>query len=229
MKLSGPALVCAATRQELEPLFAAVSAAALEGDTLWRLPGGHAAVTGVGTPLTLLRLGARVRALAPGFVVNVGIAGAYPGAGLEVGDVVFGTSEVFADLGMEVPGEERFRPLSAFPFADALHRQPLPLCVPQGIGERAGPPAVRLAAGATVNTCAGTQETGSLRRARWDAGFESMEGAACALVGVEHALPVVEIRAVSNVAGWRDMRPENVERAMRALGLFWREHRELFQ
>jgi nucleoside phosphorylase len=47
-----------------------------------------------------------------------------------------------------------------------------------------------------------------------------MEGAAVALAGLELGLPAAEIRAISNFATERDMRPENIGAALRALGLF---------
>ncbi len=209
---------------ELEP-FGLEGAEALEPGKLWKIPEGFAAVTGVGIPMTLLRLAALIPSRSPAWLVNMGITGAYPDAGLELGNIAVGISEIFADLGMEMPGEEGFRPLSAFPFADPQYREPLPLWMPEWIREQDGPPRLRLARGATVNACAGLEETGKLRRLRFQAGFESMEGAACALIGKEHGIPVLEIRAISNIAGNRNMRPANVNTALHSLRAFWEKHR----
>ena len=125
MNISGPGLVCAATLQELQT-FGLQNAEPIESDKLWRIPEGYAAVTGAGIPIAMLRLIPWIQSLKPAWIVNIGIAGAYPESHLEISDVVVGTSEVFADLGMEMPDEEGFRPLSAFPFADPLLRSPLP-------------------------------------------------------------------------------------------------------
>jgi hypothetical protein len=67
-----------------------------------------------------------------------------------------------------------------------------------------------------VNTCAGTHATGARRAALTGAAFESMEGAAVALWGTLTGPPtsVCEIRAISNVAADRDMRPENIRLAL---------------
>ena len=217
MKISGPGLVCAATIEELQT-FGLENAKVLEPGTLWRIPEGHAAVTGAGIPIALMHILPRIQSLQPAWIVNFGIAGAYPESNLEIGDVVVGTSEVFADLGMEMPDEESFRPLSAFPFADAALRSPLPLWIPEWITAKQG-------RGATVNRCTGKDGTGWLRRKLFDVDFESMEGAAVALAASETKIPVCEIRAISNFAAARDMRPENIQTALSSLDAFWKIHR----
>ena len=47
-----------------------------------------------------------------------------------------------------------------------------------------------------------------------ESGFESMEGAAVAQIGQRFGIPVSEIRAISNIASRRDMRPENIRLAL---------------
>lgn len=214
-----PWLVCAATREEVDA-FGLEGAEVLEEGRLWRIPEGIAAVTGVGVPVALLRLVHWIGHFLPGAIMQTGIAGAYPRAGLALGDIVTGTSEVFADLGMELPDREAFRPLSEYPFADEAHRAPMPLWVPEWAAR------LKHARAATVNTCSGTDPTGTLRRRLFGAGFESMEGAAVALAARERGIPVCEIRAVSNYAARRDMRSDNVRAALKALRVFWSAHRE---
>lgn len=201
-------LLCAATRAELD----AVPESLLEG-----FPGGGTrAVTGVGIPHTLLSLPPLLARHRPRLVVNVGIAGAYAGSGLAIGDVVLGVSETFADLGMELPDGEGFSPLGAHAFADPVLRAPLPLCAPETSVE-----GLRRARGATVNACTGTDVTGALRRRVFDVDFEGMEGAAAALAARAAGAALLEVRAISNFAARRDMRPENIARALRALEDFW--------
>jgi futalosine hydrolase len=124
-----------------------------------------------------------------------------------------------------MPGQDVFRPLSEANFADARGRKPLKLWAPEWIETSALPVRVRRGRGATVNRCTGRAGTGFFRRRIFRADFESMEGAACALIGAELGIPVMEVRAISNIAGDRDMRPENVVRALQSLRLFWRECR----
>lgn len=178
------------------------------------------AVTGVGIPLTIARLLPLAAGCRPRKIINVGIAGAYVGSNLKVGDLVSGVSECFGDLGMELPSEkvqdigdpedneEKFLPLSATSWADEIYQTPFLLVqepnLPAGIG-------------CTVNACTGRAATGELRRKLFGADFETMEGAAVALVGKFVGIKVCEIRAISNLASTRDMRPENVELALKNL------------
>ena len=217
MKISGTGLICAATVEELQT-FGLADAEPLEPGKLWRIREGYASVSGAGTPITLLRLIPWIQSLKPGWLVNLGIAGAYPESDLKIGDVVTGTSEVFADLGMEMPDEEGFRPLSEFPFSDATLRGPMPLWVPEWAGAKQG-------RGATVNQCTGRDETGRRRRKLFGADFESMEGAAVALAGSAARIPVCEVRAISNLASKRDVRPENIRIALSSLRAFWETRR----
>jgi futalosine hydrolase len=207
--MGGPVLVCAATARELE-------ACGSSG------PGLIHAVTGAGIPMTLARLLPLIREHAPAFILNVGIAGAYPGSALAIGDLAGGESEVFGDLGLELPGPEGFRPLGETPWADPEYRKPLPLATAEFAAAGPGAGSIRIAKGCTVNACAGTAATGALRRRIHGADFESMEGAAVALAGMLGGVPVAEIRAVSNVAAERDMRPGNIERALGNLEVYLR-------
>lgn len=216
---AGQGLICAATLNELRT-FGLDGAEELRRESLYRVREGFAAVTGAGIPFTLLSLLPLIRELRPAWIVNLGIAGAYLGSGLEIGDVAVGESEHFADLGMETP-DGGFLPMAHFPFADEALRAPLPLWVPAWAVEGDG---ARRAAGATVNACAGSDATGARRGA--DAAFESMEGAAVALAARGARLPVLEVRAISNRAAARDMRPENIRRALEALTLFWSTRRK---
>lgn len=217
MKVSGTGLICAATVEELQT-FGLADAEPVEPGKLWRIPEGYASVSGIGTPITLLRLLPWIQSLKPGWLVNLGIAGAYPGSDLKIGDVVMGTSEVFADLGMEMPDEEGFRPLSEFPFSEVALRSPMPLWVPEWADAKQG-------RGATINSCTGRDETGRMRRKLFGADFESMEGAAVALAGSGARITVCEVRAISNMASKRDVRPENILIALNSLRAFWETRR----
>lgn len=171
--------------------------------------------------MTLARLAPLIASLRPSLIVNVGIAGAYPGSGLAVGDLVMGESEVFGDVGMELPGPEAFLPVGAMPWADPEYREPLPLTLAPFQASHPEP-LCRTGRGCTVNACAGRRETGELRRRLHGADFETMEGAAAALAGLLAGIPVAEVRAISNIAAERDMRPANVEMALESLGAFIR-------
>jgi futalosine hydrolase len=208
-------MLCAATHVELST-FGLIGVADVEPGVR-RVPEGIAVVTGVGVPITLLRLVPWLERYRPEWIALTGIAGAYAESGLRIGDIVVGETEEFADLGMEFPEPEAggFAPLADFPFADEAHRTPLALHLPAWASE------LRRGRGATVNTCTGTDATGARRRARFGADFETMEGAAVALAARTLGIPVIQVRAVSNLAARRDMRPENIAVALESLRAFW--------
>lgn len=213
--MPGTVLVCAATARELD----AARGLASENRIL--------CVTGVGIPMTLAGLPSLIAERRPALILDIGIAGAYPESGLAVGDLVAGESEVFGDLGMELPGPEGFLPVGEAPWADEIYKRPLPLATAlfgtaafgaatSGAASPGGVP-IRTGKGCTVNACTGTRATGALRRRLFGADFESMEGAAVALAGALAGIPVAEIRAISNLASDRDMRPGHVDLALRNL------------
>lgn len=211
-------LVCAATPGELETFRA-------DGDT-WTVTErdyfaeDRAAVyllTGVGIPWTLGRLLPAVERLRPARILNIGIAGAYPSSGLSVGDIVVGSSEVYGDVGFELPDAEGFAPLGASPMGQAFYTQPFPLTPEPRFLVQIPGLRVHVAAGCTVNACTGTEATGRRRAAQFGAAFESMEGAAVAQAGAQAGIPVCEVRAISNSAATRDMRPENIREALTRL------------
>ena len=119
-------------------------------------------------------------------LINCGVAGAYPGSGLELLDVACAASDTFGDLGSDSP--DGFVELTgtshAFPATLFPHERQLPFV--------------------TVSTCTGTDSRAHELVARTGGAIESMEGAA--LLRVAHAMevPAGEIRAISNHVGDRD-------------------------
>ncbi len=213
---SAPLLICAATRFELEAARRDGEEWNETGEIACQSGGRVYAVSGVGTPETFARLGALAQKLRPGRIVNIGIAGAYPGSGLAIGDLVTAESECYGDVGFELPDGADFQPIAESDFG-AFYAKKIPLIpladVPAGV-------ALKIGAGCTVQTCAGTQRTGETRARLFRADFETMEGAAVAQIGAALNVPVTEIRAISNIAARRDMRPENIRLALANLRRF---------
>lgn len=171
------------------------------------------ALTGVGIPEALGRVTELIRTLRPARILNLGIAGAYPNSGLKIGDVVVVDSEVYGDVGFELPDEPGFQAITTVPFG-AAYVAPLPLQSDARWTRNGALPAVR---GCTVNACTGTDRTGLLRETLYQAAIETMEGAAVAQAGRRADLPVCQVRAISNVAARRDMRPANIAIALASL------------
>ncbi|MGC4047341.1 MAG: hypothetical protein QM758_26370 [Armatimonas sp.] len=166
-------------------------------------------VTGVGIPHTLLRLPRYLTEYAPAQVLNIGIAGAYPDCELGIGNLICAVSEVYGDIGFEQT-DSSFQPIQGSPFGQGYESYALsPLMHRQGNMASGG--------GCTVNSCTGTRATGEFRRDCFKARFETMEGAAVAQVCNAAGIPVSELRAISNIAAERDMRPENIRLALERL------------
>jgi futalosine hydrolase len=199
-------LICAATEREL----AAFGVPSIGMELL---------VTGVGIPLALARTLEVLGRVRPARVLNIGIAGAYPGSGLAIGDLMMGLSEVYGDIGFELPETPGFRFVGETEWGK-FYREPLWL---SQFAEFAGLP---VRPGCTVNSCTGTEKTGRLRETLFGAGFETMEGAAIAQAGAMLGIPVCEIRAISNFASRRDMRPENIGLALHRLSEYFKISRE---
>ncbi len=199
-------LVCAATPLELAA-FGDLTAAQ------------SSFLTGVGIPQALMQTLLTAGLLRPKRILNIGIAGAYPGSGLQIGDIVTGQFETYGDVGFELPEPPGFRSVTESPWGE-FYQTPLPLArFPEFPGSRFG-------TGCTVNACTGTEKTGQVREAAFGADFETMEGAAVAQAGQVLGIPVCEIRAISNFASTRDMRPENIARAVAALTAYFDDCRK---
>ena len=178
------------------------------------------AVTGVGIPATLSLLPPLLKEHRPALVLNIGIAGAYPGADLEIGELVLGESDLFGDIGFGLP-DGGFDPIQSGRFGGFY--QPLPLApLPDG----AEP--LPVGRGCTVNACCGTRAVGEFRRDSFGARFETMEGAAVALACRDAEVSLIQIRAISNIAAERDMRLENIRLALDALSDYLRRNSAAF-
>lgn len=137
----------------------------------------------------------------PDLMVLFGIGGAYPGRGLDVGDLVLAEREIYADAGVltgEGPrgleeigipllrkGRKKF--FNTFP----LDRRLMSLAR-RILGVEAG-------AFLTVSQATGTLKRALELRDRFDALCENMEGAAVAQVCSIYDVPLLEVRGISNI------------------------------
>jgi futalosine hydrolase len=160
-------------------------------------------------------------------VINFGVGGAYPGKGLEVGDIAVATKEIYADEGVLL--KDGFHPLdltgvplvrlrrrrlfNEFPLDRRLSRAAL----------RSSRRVVNAMSGTfnTVSLCTGTKKRAKELSERFDAICENMEGAAVAHLCSLYAVPFVEMRGISNIVEDRDIRKweigiaaENCQRAL---------------
>ncbi len=144
-----------------------------------------------------------------------GCGGAYPGAGLQIGDLALAREEIFGDEGvvdargfhdlrelgyaMRRDGDERL--FNTWPVDAGLHDWAWPL-----LKQHAGNHNRKARSGrfVTVSSCTGVT-TKALELERRTGGIcENMEGAAVALACRQMAVPLLEIRGISNLVEDRD-------------------------
>lgn len=171
---------------------------------------GRRLVTGCGpaaaAAVLALELG---RATAPSLVVGVGVAGAYPDAGVGIGTVVRVDHDGFCDLGAE--DGDGFLEIWDLGFPDTGVERRFSLAAP-GFLEK-----LDSAVGTTCSVCTGSESTARARRARTGAAVETMEGAAWALACARTGTPLAQVRAISNLAGPRDRSAWRLPEALSAL------------
>lgn len=133
----------------------------------------------------------------PDAIVVCGVGGAYPGSGLQVGDVVSADMECYGDLGAATPSG--FLDMKALGFPVVASPEPLYNDLPMQVW-----PVERRATFVTVSTCTGTDAAARAIAARTGGAVENMEGAAVAHVAHLHGIPVGEVRGISNMVTDRD-------------------------
>lgn len=144
-------------------------------------------------------------------VINAGVAGALPGGGLQIGDVVVASRSVFFEEGIILPQPEGWRGLEMLGIPLIPHRRDLvdenavrvDRQLQAGLLKLAGSGA-REGSIATVARCSGTDAAASEVVARTGAIAEAMEGAAVLLAAHRMGVSqVAEVRVISNTCGDR--------------------------
>lgn len=187
-------------------------ATALEGEGLPRAIAGRSLAlvrTGVGAVNAAHALTRFLSEHPARAVVVCGVGGAYPGSGLEPGDVVSAESETYGDLGAE--STNGFLDMQALGFPVIEGEPPFFNYLPIDLF-----PTTRRAPFVTCATCTGTDETAAALAARTGGAVESMEGAAIVHVARLMGVKVGEVRGISNAAGGRDRAAWRVREAAAA-------------
>lgn len=179
----------------------------LDGAEVVLLPGGMGK-TNAAHALTALLETRPVRG-----IVGFGIAGAYPGSGLAVGSVALATAAVYGDEGVQTPTgwistegigiplwPGRGPPVfNEFALDAARVERARAALSAAGFDVRTGP-------FVTVSCCSGTAALGRTMAERFPGALcEGMEGAAVAHVAAIYGVPLLELRAVSNLVEDRDL------------------------
>lgn len=176
-------------------------ATALEGaslrDRLGRAGDTRIIETGVGPVNAAHAVTVAILDERPDEILICGVAGAYPGAGLPIGEVVSADVEIYGDLGAQSP--EGFLDMASLGFPVVQGTRPLFNELPLQIF-----PGARRVRFVTVSTCTGTDSVARELEQRTCGAVENMEGAAIVHVARLHRIDVGEIRGISNIVTNRD-------------------------
>lgn len=156
----------------------------------------------------------------PDILILFGIGGAYVEAGAEVGDVVIAVSENYGEEGVMTPAGWKPMEFTGFPllkndleyfntFAMDKKLSQLAIKASKDIGLK-----VHSGNFITVSQCSGTLKTGEIIRERFNGLCENMEGAAVAHICAKYAVPMIEIRGISNMIEDRDLKKWNIPLAV---------------
>ena len=179
-------------------------------DKLIKLSGnrGYACILGLGilnfaTNLTYLLSSVKQQKIEISAVIILGVCGAYPGRGLDVGDVVRVDSERVGDFGV-VERDGSFTPWHKVCSTSANGSVAQASAQVYESSSLRGVPAwlskLKPVSGLSVNCCTGTASMAADRVRNFNVDVESMEGAACFSICHAFCVPCCEIRAVSNFA-----------------------------
>lgn len=181
--------------------------------------------TGLGPVNTAHALTRALEMEPPRFVLQVGVAGAYPDSGLQVGDLALAGEEHYGDLGVGTttgwrPADEIGLPVARTEGGDLYNRFPVDpglTAAARQVLDGAGLGPVACGPFVTVAECSGTDALGRERARRVPGALcESMEGAAAAHICALYGARLVEVRGISNQVADRDRSRWDLPRACAA-------------
>lgn len=150
-------------------------------------------------------------------VINFGVGGAYPGTGLNVGDVAIALKEIYGDEGVFTSAGIKDMKAIGIPLVKTgrtkyFNEFPLdPPSIPFQKDDNNMNIMIKTGNFITVSAVSGSQKRAKDLGKRFDAVCENMEGAAIAHVSALYELPMIELRGISNMAGVRDKRKWNLK------------------
>lgn len=165
------------------------------------------ATTGLGVANMACAVQAALMRHEPRLAVVFGIGGAYPSSGLRKGDVAIASSETYADLGVRsLDGDHGLEkigiPLVAIGKRKYFNSFPLHAGMARKAARLLGAPVGQFT---TVSMCTGTLAHALELERRYPGVIcENMEGAAAAQVCLINKVPLMELRAMSNIVEDRD-------------------------
>lgn len=177
--------------------------------------GFHVAAGGVGPAAAAASTASALAADEYDLVISAGIGGGFSGYAV-VGSLVVASEIIAADLGVETT--EGFCSVDELGFGSA--RVEVDACLGKRIMDELQRAGLQANFGPilTVSTVTGTAESASALANRIPrAAAEAMEGYGVAIAAKLRAIPVIELRAISNPVGPRDRSAWRIKEALEAL------------
>lgn len=172
-------------------------------------------VAGVGSVVAAVNTARTLTTAVYSLVISAGIGGGFPGRA-EVGSLVVANKIVVADLGVETA--EGFCSIEELGFGFNYLQPDLNLVGRLSESLRTAKIPINIGPVLTVSTVTGTAE-GAVKLAVRVPGAtaEAMEGYGVGFAAFEHGLPVLEIRAISNMVGPRNRATWRIKEALEVL------------
>jgi len=179
-------------------------------------------ISGIGTANASAATALVAHFFTPDLIISTGCAGAYPGSGLEIGDISLATTEVFADEGVVTPEGWRSLEYIGIPLLERTGRRffnEIPLsphanAAALKVAAQLGSATLTTGRFLTVATCSGTNARGEELKDRFGGICENMEGAAVALIAARYGIECMELRGISNYVEDRDSSRWNISLAV---------------
>lgn len=158
----------------------------------------------------------------PAFIFSIGVAGAYPSSGLNIGDIAVAEKEIYGDEGLTL--KDGFHAMNTINLPllsveGTKYYNEFPLSIPEklsGFDVKGN--------FVTVSSCSGTSGKGREMEKRFNAICENMEGAAIAHICALNRIPIAEVRGISNIVRDRGAHPLNkraiIDSAKKVQGFF---------
>jgi futalosine hydrolase len=154
--------------------------------------------------------------------INMGVGGAYDGAGLENGDIAVASKEILGDdgvigpygwssmesIGIPLVQSGRKKYFNEFPLDNRICKKMI-----RSIKSSSFQPHVAQGPFVTVSAASGSPSRAGELESRFQGICENMEGAAIAHVCTLYNIPFFEVRGISNAAGIRDRRKWRLKKA----------------
>lgn len=178
-----------------------------------------ATLAGVGKANGAMATAMALHTVSAQWTLNLGIGGAYPDTGLDLGDLAVADAEVYGDEGVETAAGWQGLETTGFPLWEGAGRRwfntlPVdPETAAALAGAATGIASVAVGPFVTVSTVTGSAARAAELGNRFHGLCETMEGAAVAHAALAAGSRFAEVRGISNRVGPRERAGWQLERA----------------